>query len=465
MYVVVEVPRDRAVARLDPRAVGDALGAGGPIAAHLAMWEDRPSQRAMAERIAKLYNGGGIALFEAGTGVGKSLGYLVPALRWSAANGERTIVSTNTINLQEQLVGKDLPFLRDALGDQPVRFALLKGWRNYLCLQRLEQAVAAPAGMFDDGRRDEIDGLRAWAERTADGSLSDLPVAPRPEVWDEVAAESDLCGRLKCPHFEKCFLFKARKLAAQADVVVVNHHLLLADLAVRRAQQNWGDAAVLPAYTRLVIDEGHHLEDAGGVASREHRHAPRARAAARATRAARQGAALRAHAAAQRARRSPEHREPRSRARAPRARGARRARQGRAALRPARDGARRERPVAAPAHRGFRVASRHGAPGSTWRSPICWARSRCCARGFASCANVSRPTNAAPRRSRRCSPRCARSRGASKGSATASRARCARRPTPNAARCAGSRRAARRRTSRPSRCRSTSRRSCARISS
>jgi ATP-dependent DNA helicase DinG len=130
IYVVVEVPRDRAAARLDPRAVGDALGAGGPVAAHLPSWEDRPSQRAMAERITKLYNGGGVGLFEAGTGVGKSLGYLVPALRWSAANKERTVVSTNTINLQEQLVGKDLPFLRDALGDQPVRFALLKGWHN-----------------------------------------------------------------------------------------------------------------------------------------------------------------------------------------------------------------------------------------------------------------------------------------------------------------------------------------------
>ncbi len=262
LYVVVEVPRERATVRLDARAVGDTLGPGGPIAAHLAAWEDRPSQRAMAERIARLYNGGGIALFEAGTGVGKSLGYLVPALRWAAANGERTVVSTNTINLQEQLVGKDLPFLRDALADQPVRFALLKGWHNYLCLQRLEQAVAAPPGMFDDARRDEIAALGAWAARTSDGSLSDLPVQPRPETWDEVAAESDLCGRLKCPHFDACFLFRARRAAAQADVIVVNHHLLLADLAVRRASQNWEDAAVLPSYRRLVIDEGHHLENA-----------------------------------------------------------------------------------------------------------------------------------------------------------------------------------------------------------
>lgn len=262
LYVVVEVPRGKHTVRLEPKAVGDVLGAGGPVAARLTEWEDRPSQRAMAERIARLYNGGGIGLFEAGTGVGKSLGYLVPALRWAAANRERTIVSTNTINLQEQLVGKDLPFLRDALDDQPVRFALLKGWHNYLCLQRLEQAEDAPAGMFDDARRDEIAALRAWSKRTTDGSLSDLPVAPRQEAWDEVAAESDLCTRLKCPHFDACFLFKARRAAAEADVIVVNHHLLLADLAVRRASQNWGDAAVLPAYTRLVIDEGHHLEDA-----------------------------------------------------------------------------------------------------------------------------------------------------------------------------------------------------------
>jgi len=262
IYVVVEVPLTAAAARLDPRAVGAALGAGGAIAARLDHWEDRPSQRAMAERITRLYNGGGVALFEAGTGVGKSMGYLLPALRWAAANKERTVVSTNTINLQEQLVGKDLPFLAEALTDQPVRFALLKGWHNYLCLQRLEQASDAPPGMFDDAHRDEIGTLRDWARRTTDGSLSDLGFQPRAETWDEVAAESDLCTRMQCPHFNDCFLFRARRAAAAADVIVVNHHLLLSDLAVRRAAQNWADAAVLPAYSRLVIDEGHHLEDA-----------------------------------------------------------------------------------------------------------------------------------------------------------------------------------------------------------
>lgn len=265
LYVVVEVPHARELAPLDPAAIDRDLGPGGPIARGLPRYEDRESQRAYARAIAKLYNSGGIGLFEAGTGVGKSLGYLIPALRWAARNGERTVVSTNTINLQEQLVGKDLPSLAAAFDDQPVRFALLKGWRNYLCLQRLEQALSIGGTLFEPEIVDELQTIAQWAQQTPNGSLSDLAVAPRDEVWDEVAAESDLCGRLQCPHFSRCFLFAARREAAQADVLVANHHLLLADLAVRRSSQNWDDAAVLPPYARLIIDEGHHLEDAAAA--------------------------------------------------------------------------------------------------------------------------------------------------------------------------------------------------------
>ena len=265
LYVVVEVPQARQLTPIEPKKVSADLGPAGPIAGRHGRYEDRPSQRAMAATIAELYNDGGVGLLEAGTVVGKSLGSLVPALRWAAANNERTIVSTNTINLQEQLVGKDLPFLKDALGDQEVRFALLKGWRNYLCLMRLEQARGASASLLEEGMQGDLTRIAEWAEKTRDGSLADLPTPPRPEVWDEVAAEPDLCLRLKCPLYEKCFLFAARKEAAQADVIVVNHHLLLSDVAVRRQSQNWGEAAVLPAYQRLVIDEGHHLEDAAAA--------------------------------------------------------------------------------------------------------------------------------------------------------------------------------------------------------
>ena len=263
LYVVVECPRARTLARLDAMAVAELLSETGPVARVVGGFEDRPSQRDMAAYIADAYNDGGIALLEAGTGVGKSFAYLVPALEWARANGERTVISTNTINLQEQLVGKDLPILARALStpERAVTFALLKGWRNYLCLSRLEQARAGQESLFDDARAAELESIAGWASRTADGSLADLVEEPSSDVWDAVAAESDLCTRLKCPHFERCFVFSARRRAAEADVVVVNHHLLASDLAVRIASDNWQEAAVLPPYRRLVLDEAHHLED------------------------------------------------------------------------------------------------------------------------------------------------------------------------------------------------------------
>ena len=148
LYVVVEVPKPQILVRLDMAAIDADLGPDGAVASYHGAYEDREGQRNYARGVARLYNLGGIGLLEAGTGIGKSLGYLVPALRWSATNRERTVVSTNTINLQEQLVGKDLPFLADALDDQTVRYALLKGWRNYLCLNRLDQAAGAHATLF-----------------------------------------------------------------------------------------------------------------------------------------------------------------------------------------------------------------------------------------------------------------------------------------------------------------------------
>jgi ATP-dependent DNA helicase DinG len=262
LYVVTEVPRVAPKVIVPASSIERDFGADGPLAKGFIAYESRDGQRDMATSIARTYANGGVALLEAGTGVGKSMAYLVPALRWAAANKERTVVSTNTITLQEQLFGKDLPLLADLLTDQPVRFALLKGWRNYLCLSRLTQAQAGSASLFEAPQREELENIVAWSKVTKDGSLSDLATPPRPDVWDEVAAEGDLCTRLKCPQFDACFVFKARKVAANADVVVVNHSLLLADIAVRRASQNWAEAAVLPAYSHLVVDEGHHLEDA-----------------------------------------------------------------------------------------------------------------------------------------------------------------------------------------------------------
>jgi ATP-dependent DNA helicase DinG len=171
LYMVVEVPRDRPVVAIDPFDVIDTLGEKGAVAQQLARYEDRRSQRDMAAHIADGYNDGGVQLLEAGTGVGKSFAYLVPALAWARANGERTVVSTNTINLQEQLVGKDLPLLRKALStdDYTPTFALLKGWRNYLCLARMHQAVTAQRTLLEQDKLDELLSIAEWAGHTADG--------------------------------------------------------------------------------------------------------------------------------------------------------------------------------------------------------------------------------------------------------------------------------------------------------
>ena len=263
LYVVVEVPHAESYQKLDAVSVAGLLAADGPVGRALEQYEDRQSQRDMAAYTTDAYNEGGVALLEAGTGVGKSFAYLVPAIEWAKLNGERTIVSTNTINLQEQLVGKDLPLLARALaeGETVPKYTLLKGWRNYLCLARLETAQSGQSSLLEDERQSELEQIAAWAEQTNDGSLADLTEQPSGELWDEVSAEADLCTRLECPHFNSCFFFNARRRAAEADVLVVNHHLLTADIAVRRAQENWQDAAVLPPYRRLIIDEAHHLED------------------------------------------------------------------------------------------------------------------------------------------------------------------------------------------------------------
>ncbi|HEX6911888.1 MAG TPA: helicase C-terminal domain-containing protein [Longimicrobium sp.] len=261
LYVVVEPPEPDEHEPLDLDAIDADLGPTGPLAVRHPRYEDRPAQRALSRMIAGLYNTGGVGVAEAGTGTGKSVAYLLPAIRWALQNGERTVVSTNTINLQEQLVDKDLPLLRRALGE-PFRFALVKGRSNYVSIRRALLAQANAATLLEPEKQAELRGILDWIDTTGDGSLSDLPFRPSGEVWDEVQSETDVCLRAKCPHFQDCFYQKSRRDAAQANVLVVNHHLLFSDLAVRRLQGNYTAPAVLPHYRRLVLDEAHNLEEA-----------------------------------------------------------------------------------------------------------------------------------------------------------------------------------------------------------
>ena len=260
IYVVVEPPEPRHVEPLKLDELSDMLAPEGPLSA-LPGYEDRRAQREMLRFVGARFNEGGVGLVEAGTGTGKSLAYLVPAARWATRNGERTVVSTNTINLQEQLVGKDLDIVGEVLGEK-LKWALVKGRGNYISIRRAFLAAESAPNLFPDDRSAEIQALLDWIGQTEDGSRSDLPFVPSRDVWEEVRSETDACLRAKCPHFQQCHYQRARRAGASADLVVVNHALFFSDLAVRIATDNFRDSAVLPAYRRVVFDEAHHLEDA-----------------------------------------------------------------------------------------------------------------------------------------------------------------------------------------------------------
>ncbi|SDL82212.1 ATP-dependent DNA helicase DinG [Geoalkalibacter ferrihydriticus] len=259
LYRVVEAFAAPRRQHLDPARIAAILGTDGVVARTLAGWEERPEQLRMAFAVGEAFNQDQIALIEAGTGTGKSLAYLVPAILWALANEERVVISTNTINLQEQLIRKDIPFLQRATGLE-IRAVLVKGRGNYLCLRRTEGAVAEP-GLFDDAEGGELQAILTWAQTTRDGSREELSFIPRDTVWDEVRCELDQCARVRCPHYGRCFFHRARRAAAAADLLVVNHALLLSDLALRRQTDNYSAAAVLPPFERIILDEAHHLED------------------------------------------------------------------------------------------------------------------------------------------------------------------------------------------------------------
>ncbi|MBI4576978.1 MAG: helicase [Planctomycetes bacterium] len=233
------------------------LGEGGPVARRLGDYSRRPQQVAMAEAVREAFREGHHLAVEAGTGVGKSFAYLLPAIEWSAASGLPVVISTHTIALQEQLVEKDIPFLRAVL---PVEFSavLAKGRGNYVSLRRLDVARARQATLFDDpAERLELERLAGWAAASEDGSLADLPWQPARPVWGAVQSDRSNCLGRRCPTYEPCPYQRARRRLQRANLVVTNHHLLFTDLALR-TQAGGG---VLPPYTRLVLDEAHTAEE------------------------------------------------------------------------------------------------------------------------------------------------------------------------------------------------------------
>lgn len=236
------------------------LGPDGAIARRLGgAYESRPQQIQMAQAVQHALEQDHHLIVEAGTGVGKSFAYLVPAIDYVLRFRKRVVISTHTITLQEQLIEKDIPLLRSVYPDE-FTAVLVKGRGNYLCLRRMNQAISRQYMLFDSDRQVQmLQAIQDWSETTPDGSLTSLRILPDASVWDKVNAEQGNCLGKKCPFYERCHWQAARRRMQTGQILVVNHALFFSDLALRMA-----GASYLPNYDAVVFDEAHTLEEVAG---------------------------------------------------------------------------------------------------------------------------------------------------------------------------------------------------------
>jgi len=234
-------------------AVAQALSAGGALASRVPGFRPRDAQQAMAEAVASAIEADETLVVEAGTGIGKTFAYLVPAL----LSGRKVIIATGTRTLQDQLYQRDLPTVAESLGHSNARIAMLKGRNNYLCLYRLQ--MAAEDGRFDSPDQSAaFQRLRDWSGVTESGDLAEAPVRiTDPALFARVTSTSDNCLGQECPLYDQCFLMDARRRAQEADILVVNHHLLMADWSVREG----GYGEVLPSADAYILDEAHQVPE------------------------------------------------------------------------------------------------------------------------------------------------------------------------------------------------------------
>ncbi|MBP3773400.1 MAG: DEAD/DEAH box helicase family protein [Treponema sp.] len=259
VYVVMEPIKPVVTKKLDCDETALYLSSSGPLAKISPYFEERPSQIELVKEISKTFNDESVGVFEAGTGVGKSFAYLIPSMLWAINNKERVVISTGTINLQQQLSEKDIPQAEKIIGKK-VKSILVKGRQNYVCLRRLSE-VGNERDLFSD-ETEIFDKIASWAKESKTGSKSDLSFMPPENLWQRVNSEADACMGMRCKFREKCFVMKVRKEAADANILVVNHHMLFADIESRMNGAGYDDTAVLPPYKRIVFDEAHGIEDA-----------------------------------------------------------------------------------------------------------------------------------------------------------------------------------------------------------
>ncbi len=255
VYVVVEPPKTtrRDISSAEVRAVFE--GDQG-LRARLPGYEPRAEQLEMAEAVASAQNDGAVLVVEAGTGTGKSLAYLVPSVLRALQGGERVAVATRTRNLQQQLVDHDAPVIKELFPE--LELAILKGRSNYLCRRKLEDRLSEAREDAEPEERAFLEELERWSAVTPNGERDDLPFVPDHSLWERVESSTEHSLRARCKHYNSCFYYQSRRQAAKAQVLVVNHHLLLADLGLRLQGVPGG---LLPRYDHIVLDEAHHIED------------------------------------------------------------------------------------------------------------------------------------------------------------------------------------------------------------
>ncbi len=249
----------------DAATLTSTLSTDGPIARAFGDdFELRPEQLDMAQAVDRAMAHRRHLLVEAGTGTGKSFAYLVPAILAILSRGERVVIATNTIALQEQLLQKDIPLLERAFagddGRPTFKAELVKGRGNYLSVRRLQLASRRQGKLFPDtGSLETLHTIEQWAYDTEDGTLATLPQLHRPAVWDRVQSDSGNCMGRRCSNYDRCFYQTARRRMERADLLICNHALFFSDLALRA-----NDVGFLPKYDHVILDEGHHVEDIAG---------------------------------------------------------------------------------------------------------------------------------------------------------------------------------------------------------
>ena len=257
LYVVAEIIKRNKKELLDIDEAAGYLDDGGALSQNVEDYEARPQQIDFLKAVCSSFNKDNITIAEAGTGVGKSFAYLIPAFKWAEKNKERVIISTGTINLQHQLLEKDIPVIQKLLGTK-LKAVLVKGRQNYLCLRRFNDRLQE-AGLFDNEA--DFKAIEKWLEVTKTGERSDLTFFPTWELWSDICSESESCLGIKCPYRDKCFVIKSRKEATGASIIVVNHHLLFSDMEARM-EDDFNGTSILPNYSRVIFDEAHNLENA-----------------------------------------------------------------------------------------------------------------------------------------------------------------------------------------------------------